>query len=134
VGRMIVINMPGGAIQEIDEDDLLWFRKAFESEWRGATMLRLASDRLYSIESIADLVNKFASAGALLAEFTAPDARLKINVSSKRVQKVIESNPDIYHENARSVLIFSKTVKLAVREKPEEAREKIKAARASAIS
>jgi hypothetical protein len=31
---MIVINMPGGAIQYIKDEELLWFRKAFEWEWK----------------------------------------------------------------------------------------------------
>jgi hypothetical protein len=35
---MIVINMPAGAIQNIAEGDLPWFRNAFASEWKGATM------------------------------------------------------------------------------------------------
>ena len=43
---MIVVNMPGGAVQEIDEADLLWLRKAFDGEWKGATMLQLAGDRI----------------------------------------------------------------------------------------
>ena len=92
---MIVINMPGGAVQEIDEDELLWFRKAFASEWRGATMILLASDRLYSIEDLSELTEKFSTAEVPLAEFSAPDARLKVVVNAERVRNVIESNPEI---------------------------------------
>ena len=69
---MIVINMPGGVIQDIDESELFWFRKAFASEWKGTTMVRLTDDRIYSIEAVADLAQKFAAAGLSLAEFTAP--------------------------------------------------------------
>jgi hypothetical protein len=129
---MIVVNMPGGAIQDIEESELLWFRKAFASEWDGATMLRLVSDRIYSIESVPDLTKKFSAAGLALADFSAPNARLKLIVSAKRVRRVIESNPAIYHEKARSVLVFSTTVRLAVREAPEDASQKLKDARAAA--
>jgi hypothetical protein len=129
---MIVINMPGGGIQDIEESELLWFRKAFASEWDGATMLRLVSDRIYSIESVPDLTKKFAAAGLALADFSAPDARLKLIVSAKRVRQVIDSNPAIYHEKARSVLVFSATVRLAVREAPEDVDQKLKEATVSA--
>src|SRR5262245_2882161 len=122
---MVVINMPGGGVQNVGEVELLWFRKAFASEWSGPTMLRLTSDRLYSIEAPADLKKKFAAAGVALAEFSAPDARMKLIVSTKRVRQVIESDPNIYHENARSVLVFSTTLKLAVREDPNDARKMI---------
>jgi hypothetical protein len=78
---MIVINMPGGAIQNIAEGDLLWFRNAFASEWKGATMLRLGGDRIYSIEPIDDLSEKFTASGVSLATFSAPDARMKLIVN-----------------------------------------------------
>jgi hypothetical protein len=129
---MIVINMPGGAIQHVDEDELLWFRKAFTSEWNGATMLRLSGDRIYSIESVADLADKFSASGVAVAEFNAPDARMKLMVSAKRVREIVESNPEIYHEKARSVLVFSSTLKLAVRETVEDARQGIGDAKAVA--
>ncbi len=122
---MIVINMPGGAIQHVDEGDLLWLRKAFDSEWKGATMLQIGSDRIYSIESVADLSKKYSNAGVALAEFNAPDARLKLVVSAKKVRQIEEGNPAIYHESARSVLVFSNKIKLAVRESVEDARKKI---------
>ena len=126
---MIVINMPGGAVQYIDDGDLLWLRKAFDSEWKGAVMLRLASDRMYSIESVAGLSKKFASAGIAIAAFTAPDAKLKLVVSANKVRRVDEGNPEIYHERARSVLVFSNKLKLAVRETVEDAERIIAAAR-----
>src|SRR5262249_25712144 len=118
--------MPGGAIQEINETDLLWLRKAFDSEWKGATMLQLAGDRIYSIESVDDLSEKFENAKVPLEHFSAPDAnKLKLVVSSKRVRQVVESNPAIYHEKANSVLIFTTKLRLAVRETPDEARQKL---------
>ena len=30
--ELVVINMPGGGVREIDEAELLWLRKAFDSE------------------------------------------------------------------------------------------------------
>jgi hypothetical protein len=122
---MIVINMPGGAIQSVDKDDLLWLRNAFDSEWKGAVMLRLGSDRIYSIESVSELKKKFSAVGVALAEFTPPDARLKLVVSAKKVRQVNESDPKIYHEKANAVLVFSAKIKLAVRETLDDARERI---------
>jgi hypothetical protein len=129
---MIVINMPGGAIQNIGDSEWLWFRKAFASEWDGATMIRLTDDRIYSIESVADLTKKFTAAGLAVAAFSAPDARLKLVVSTKRVRQVTESNPAIYHEKARSVLVFSSKTRLAVRETPQDAAQMLKDASVSA--
>jgi hypothetical protein len=128
---MILINMPGGAVQDIEEADLLWLRNAFDSEWKGATMLQLAGDRLYSIEAIDDLSAKFEEASLVLADFSAPDAdKLKLVVSAKRVRQVIESDPAIYHEKAKSILIFPGKLRLAVREMPDEARQKLQNAEA----
>ena len=125
---MIVVNMPGGAVQVIDKPDLLWLRKAFDSEWKGASMLQLAEERIYSIESVNELSEKFRNAKVVLAEFSAPDAnRLRLVVSVKRVRQVIQSNPVIFHEKARSVLVFPGKLRLAVRETPEEARQKLSA-------
>jgi len=125
---MIVVNMPGGAVQVIDEADLFWFRKAFDSEWRGVSMLELAGDRIYSIESMTELSDKFRNAKVILAEFSAPDAnKLRLVVSVKRVRQVIRSDPVIFHEKARSVLVFPGKLRLAVRETPEEARQKLSA-------
>jgi hypothetical protein len=127
---MIVINMPGGAVQVIDEDDFLWLRKAFDSEWKGASMLRLAGDRIYSIESVNTLSEKFENAKVALADFSAPDAnKLKLVVSAKHVRQVIESDPAIYHKKAKSVLVFPGTLRLAVREAPDEAQQKLKSAK-----
>ena len=103
--------------------DLLWLRKAFDSEWKGASMLQLAGDRIYSIESVNELSEEFRNAKVVLAEFSAPDAnKLRLVVSVKRVRQVIQSNPVIFHEKARSV---PGKLRLAVRETPEEARQKL---------
>ena len=123
---MIVINMPGGGVQDIDEADLLWFRKAFDSEWKGATMLQLAEDRIYSVEAVDELSDRLEEAAVALADFSAPDAsRMRLLVSARRVKQVTESDPAIYHEKARSVLVFPGKLRLAVRETPEEARGKL---------
>jgi hypothetical protein len=104
---MIVINMLGGAVQDIDEAELLWLRKAFDGEWKGATMLQLAADRIYSNESVGELSEKFEIAKVPLAEFSAPESKVKLVVSAKRVRQVVESDPFIYDDKAKSVLIFS---------------------------
>jgi hypothetical protein len=122
---MIVINMPGGGVQDIDEADLLWLRKAFDGEWKGATMLQLAADRIYSNESVGDLSEKFEEAKVTLAEFSTPESKVKLVVSAKRVRQVIDSDPVIYDEKAKSVLIFPTRMRLAVREAPDEARKKL---------
>jgi hypothetical protein len=85
------------------------------------------------IESVPDLIDKFSAAKVRLAEFTAPDAKLMLVVSAKKVQRITESNPAIYHEGARSVLVFSSKLRLAVRETSEEVRQKIKSAKDSVI-
>ena len=122
----MVINMPGGGVQDIDGSDLLWLRKAFDGEWKGATMLQLAGDRIYSNETMDDLSTKFARADVPLAEFSAPESgRTKLLVSAQRVRQVVESDPVIYDEKAKSVLIFPTRVRLAVRETPDEARKKL---------
>jgi hypothetical protein len=128
---MIVVNLPGGGVQEVGEAELLWLRKAFDSEWKGATMLRLVGDRIYSIENVNELSDKFEAAKVSLAEFSAPDAKLKLIVSTKRVRQVVESDPEVYHEDAKSILVFGGRVLLAVRESPDEARQKLKDAKAA---
>jgi hypothetical protein len=131
---MIAINMPGGAIRNIDEGDLLWMRKAFDSEWKGTVMIRLEDDRIYSVESVQDLEKKFLAARVAVGQFTAPDARLKLVVSAKKVREVEEGNPAIYHEKARALLVFSKKTILAVRETVDDARRKLAEAVPGAIA
>jgi hypothetical protein len=129
---VIVINMPGGGIQYVRDEELFWFRKAFDSEWKGAVVLRLSADRIYSTESVADLARKFSDAGVPVAPMTPPDARLKLYVNANNVRKVDESNPSIFHEKARSVLAFSSKVKLAVREDVNEVTSLLENAREKA--
>lgn len=119
---MIVVNMPGGAVQNVEECELLWLRKAFDSEWKGATMLQLANDRIYSVEPVSGLVKKLDGAKVRVAELSAPDATLKLTVCAQRVRQVIASDPAVYHAKAKSVLIFAGRMQLAVRETPDVAR------------
>ncbi len=99
---MIVVNLPGGGVQPVGETELLWLRKAFDSEWKGATMLRLTGDRIYSIEKVNDLIDKFRAAKVRLTDLSAPDAKLKLVVSAERVRQVEPSDPLIYHAGAKS--------------------------------
>ena len=127
---MIVVNLPGGGVQPVGETELLWLRKAFDSEWKGATMLRLTGDCKYSIEKVNDLIDKFRAAKVRLTDLSAPDAKLKLVVSAERVRQVEPSDPLIYHAGAKSILEFGDRVILAVREAPDEARQKLQDARA----
>ena len=92
-------------------------------------MVRLSDDLFYSIEAVDDLVRKFSEAGVPVARMTPPGARLKVFVNANRVKKVDESDPVIYHEKARSVLVFSKKIRLAVREDVAEAIRLLKEAK-----
>ena len=125
---MIIINMPGGAVEFIGEKDLLWMRKAFPDERKDAIMLRVGSDRIYSIESLDDLRAKFAQAKVPIADFTPPEGKLTMVVNVANVEAVEPGNPIIFHEKARALLRFSRKVKLAVRETEAEAKAKIAAA------
>jgi len=93
-------------------------------------MLRLTGDRIYSNEKVNDLVDKFRAAKVRLTDLSAPDAKLKLVVSAERVRQVEPSDPLIYHAGAKSILEFGDRVILAVREAPDEARQKLQDARA----
>jgi hypothetical protein len=67
---MIVIHIPGRGVRYIERDELLWFRKAFDSEWKGALLLQLSTDRIYSTESVNDLVSKFSHAQVPVVQLT----------------------------------------------------------------
>jgi hypothetical protein len=128
-GNMSVsINLPGGAIERVSAEDLLWLRLAFPSEWKGTVMVRMTDERLYSVESVAALKAKFASDGAKLAEFTPPDAKLVVIVNAANVRQVDPADPAINPEGAQSVLGFDSNTALAVKETPEEAQSLIDAA------
>ena len=120
--EMIIINMPGGGVEYVNAGDILWMRNAFPSEWDGAVMLRIGSDRLYSIESLKELKKKFTDDGVHIATFSAPEGKMDILVNARNVREVEPGNPDIYHEKARALLVFSFKVKLAVRETVKEAK------------
>jgi hypothetical protein len=119
---MIAINMPGGGVEYVDGKDLFWMRQAFDHEFKGAVMLMLTSDRVYSIESLSDLSAKFIQAGVAIARFTPPEGTIDMLVSAKQVQKVEPPNPTIYHEHAKSILKFNKKLMLSVRENEGEAK------------
>jgi hypothetical protein len=125
---MIVIKMPGGGLEYVNAGDILWMRNAFPSEWKGAVMIRIGSDRLYSIETLEELRSKLAGDGVRIATFSPPEGKLQMLVNAKNVREVEPGNPIIYHEKARAVLVFSFKVKLAVRETPEEAAKLISTA------
>jgi hypothetical protein len=99
---------------------------------KGATMLQLATDRIYSNESISDLSEKFEKAKVPLAEFSAPEAaKAKLIVSAERVRQVTDADPLIYNEKAKSVLMFAEKLRLALRDAPDEARKKLQEAAAA---
>jgi hypothetical protein len=117
----VSINLPGRAIERVSAEDLLWFRPAFPSEWKGAVMVRRADERLYSGESVAALRAKFALSGAKLAEFTPPDAKLVMVVNAAKIRQVDAADPEINPESARAVLVFDSKTALAVKETPKQA-------------
>lgn len=125
---MIVIKMPGGGIEYVNAGDILWLRNAFPSEWKGAVMLRIGYDRLYSIEALDALQKKLSTDGVRIATFAAPEAKLKLLVNAQNVREVEPGNPVMYHEKAKAVLVFSFKVKLAVREIPSQAEKLIASA------
>jgi hypothetical protein len=122
---MIVILMPGGAVQEVRNDEILWYRQAFKSEWDGATMVMLAFGRIYSRESESDLAAKFKSAGVRLVTVTPPDADILMTVNADTVRQVNDASSGIFGQDARSLLVFLSGPHLAVKEAPEEIRQKL---------
>jgi hypothetical protein len=121
----VSINLPGGAIERVSAESLLWFRPAFPSEWKGPVMVRLGDERLYSSESVAALKAKFTSDGAKLAEFTPPDAKLVVVVNAAKVRQVDAAHPEINPESAQAVLVFDLQTALAVKEAPNQAQSLI---------
>lgn len=122
---MIVILMPGGAVQQVRNDEILWYRQAFKVEWDGATMVMLASGRIYSRESESDLATKFTSAGVRLVTVTPPDADILMTVNADTVRQVNDASSGIFGQNARSLLVFFGGPHLAIKETPEEIRQKL---------
>jgi hypothetical protein len=128
---VLILKMPGGAIEHVKEDNLLWMRKALAGERKDAVVLRIGSDRFYSIETLAELIAKFTQAKVPIAKLTPPEGRLTMAVNAANVIEVEAGNPEIYHERARAVLVFSPRVRLAVRETQAEVRAGLDAAKAS---
>lgn len=108
----------------VDPKSLLWFRIAFDEEWRGAIMIRDGEGRIYSIETIKSLQGKFTGAGVRLATFTAPDKKIDLYVNADNVQDVEAPNEEV-NPKARALLRFSRSLWLAVRETEVEANAKI---------
>ena len=119
---MVVIKMPGGDIEVVSPAELLWMRQAFEHEFAGTVMLRVGANRIFSIESLGDLREKFSADGAGLAGFTPPEGDLVSIVNAKNVREVESANAALHHERARAVLKFGPRLSLAVRETVDEAR------------
>lgn len=109
-------------------------RRAFDHEFAGTVMLRLGANRIFSIESLADLRQKFSADGAGLADFTPPEGDLISVVNAKNVREVEPANPAQHHERARAVLKFGPRLSLAVRETVDEARAILAEARGRAGS
>src|SRR5262245_39553974 len=106
---MALIHMPAGALEEIKGKDLWWMRPAFDEEWKGAVMLRLgASERLYSIESLDNLVKKFMAEKTPLASFTPPEGTLTMIVNAENVDKVEPANPVFHPAKAKATLRFTR--------------------------
>lgn len=119
---MVVVKMPGGDIEYVEVGDLLWMRDAFDHEFRDAVMMRLTSDRMYSVERLGELQSKFQQAGAAIARFTPPEGSISMLVNAEKVREVEPANSAISHENAGSVLKFGQKLRLAVREDEAQAR------------
>jgi len=122
------INLPGGAIEVVSADDLLWFRPAFPAEWKGAVMVRLAAGPFYASDGIPALRTKFAADGAKLADFTPPDMKLVMVVNAKNVTQINPADPIINPDDARAVLAFGPKTALAVKETPAQAQAIVDAA------
>lgn len=126
---IVVVNMPGGDVEHIDADQLLWMREAFDHEFKGAVMLKLGGDtRLYSIESLAALETKFQEAGGSLVRLTPPEGNLSMVVNASKVREVEPPNSAIYDANAKAVLVFGSRLRLAVRETQQQAQAILDAA------
>lgn len=125
---MAVVKMPGGDIEVVAPAELLWMRDAFEHEWSGTVMLRIGSGRIYSVETLGELRQKFSADGAGLADFTPPEGDLITVVNAGNVREVEPANAALHHERARAVLKFGARLSLAVRETVDEARTLLQAA------
>ncbi|CCV11609.1 hypothetical protein [Mesorhizobium sp. STM 4661] len=119
---LIIIQMPGGDTEAVDPTQLLWFRPAFDWEIANTTAIRIGGQRLYSIEKMDKISDRFKQAGQKLGTFTAPAGDIKPVVNARNVLEIEKAKPAINHPGARAVLKFSFREGLAVRETPEDAR------------
>ena len=124
----IQLNMPDGAVEYLLPGELLWFRKAFDSEWKGTTMIRASTGRLYSIDPIETVQTKFLEKKSELAKFNPPEGKLVMHVNAAQIREVETGNPILFHDSARSVLVFGPKLRLAVRQTVGESVQLIKAA------
>jgi len=131
---MVIVKMPGGDIEAVSPAELQWMRQAFEHEFAGTVMLRVGSGRIFSVERLDDLRQKFATDGAGLANFTPPEGDLVSVVNARNVREVEPANAALHHEQARAVLKFGARLSLAVRETVAEARALLEAAGGSPAS
>ncbi|MER9566577.1 hypothetical protein [Mesorhizobium sp. M0571] len=119
---LIIIQMPGGDTEAVDPTQLLWFRPAFDWEIANTTTIRIGSERLYSIEKMDKIFDRFKQAGHKLGTFTAPGDDIKPVVNARNVLEIEKAKPAINHPGAKAVLKFSFREGLAVREAPEAAK------------
>ena len=89
------------------------FAKGSIANGRERSCLGGANDRIYSIKTVDELGRKFSEVGVPMAGMTPPDARMKIYVNANNVKNVDQGDPAVFHEKARSVLVFSKKVRVA---------------------
>ncbi|MER8387071.1 hypothetical protein NKH14_16395 [Mesorhizobium sp. M1380] len=119
---LIIIQMPGGDTEAVDPTQLLWFRPAFDWEIANTTSIRIGDQRLYSIEPMGKIFDRFKQAGQKLATFTAPGDDIEPVVNARNVIEVEKANSAINHAGAKAVLKFSFREGLAVRQTPDAAR------------
>ena len=121
---LTTIQMPGGGIEDVDPSGLWWMRTAFDWEVENTVMLQFNDRKLYSSQSLPSLKQLFTRDGVTLVEFTAPDSEISPVVNGGAVKKVVPAD-DNHHDNSGAILMFSRTVGLAVRESVDEARKKL---------
>jgi hypothetical protein len=117
----------------IDAGAVLWCRPTLlADEPKNATMIHYSGggtySTLYTIDNHAAVRAKLAP-HARLATFTNP-MDISVSVGATRVNPVLPASPQLDPPSARAALIVGGK-RLAVRETPEEARQRINAALAS---
>jgi hypothetical protein len=125
---LIAINMPAGAVEYVAGGEVLWFRKAFPSEWKGTVMVLTVFKPLYSVDSIDEIKKKLEANEVPLASLKPPVGRIEMVINAGKVREIEKPNKSIHHEKARAVLVFNPKLRLAIRETPKEAQRLLKAA------